>query len=58
MTEENKTMNDDKFVLIGNDAIASEKIIAPRYSYWKSVARVFFRKKLNIFLIIVPLCCR
>ena len=52
MTEENKTMNDDKFVLIGNDAIASEKIIAPRYSYWKSVARVFFRKKLNIFLII------
>ena len=51
MTEENKTMNDDKFVLIGNDAISSEKIIAPRYSYWKSVARVFFRKKINIFLI-------
>ena len=44
-------MNDDKFVLIGNDAISSEKIIAPRYSYWKSVARVFFRKKINIFLI-------
>ena len=52
MTEETKTMNNEKFVLIGNDAIASEKIIAPRYSYWKSVARVFFRKKLNIFLII------
>lgn len=52
MTEETKTMNNEKFVLIGNDAIASEKIIAPRYSYWKSVARVFFRKKLNIVLII------
>ena len=58
----------DKFVIIGNDAISSEKIIAPRYSYWKSVARVFFRKKINIFLIvgfilimlssfIVPLFC-
>ena len=52
MTEQNKPMNDDRFVLIGNDAIASEKIIAPRYSYWKSVARVFFRKKINVFLII------
>ena len=58
----------DKFVIIGNDAISSEKIIAPRYSYWKSVARVFFRKKINIFLIaafilillssfIVPIFC-
>ena len=26
----------------------SEKIAAPRYSYWKSVFRVFFRKKINI----------
>lgn len=53
MTEEGKTMNNEKFVFIGNDAIASEKIIAPRYSYWKSVARVFFRKKLNIVLIVM-----
>ena len=53
MTEEGKTMNNEKFVFIGNDAIASEKIIAPRYSYWKSVARVFFRKKLNIVLIVL-----
>lgn len=26
----------------------SEKIAAPRYSYWKSVFRMFFRKKINI----------
>ena len=52
MTEEGK-MNNEKFAFIGNDAIASEKIIAPRYSYWKSVARVFFRKKLNIVLIVL-----
>lgn len=39
------------FRVIGNNAIASEKIIAPRYSYWKSVFRVFFRKKSNYFLI-------
>ncbi len=64
----NTMNNEEKFVMIGNDAIASEKIIAPRYSYWKSVARVFFRKKINIFLIaafilillssfIVPVIC-
>ena len=33
------------------DMKASEKIIAPRYSYWKSVFRVFFKKKSNYFLI-------
>ena len=33
------------------DAIESEKIIAPRYSYWKSVFRVFFRKKINLVMI-------
>jgi oligopeptide transport system permease protein len=35
------------------DARDSEKIIAPRYSYWKSVFRVFFRKKINIVLIVI-----
>ena len=39
------------FEVVGNDAISSEKIIAPRYSYWKSVFRVFFKKKMNIVLI-------
>lgn len=30
------------------DELASERITAPRYSYWHSVFRVFFRKKINI----------
>ncbi|MBQ7698725.1 MAG: ABC transporter permease [Clostridia bacterium] len=42
---------DDLFVPISQDMIQSEKIIAPRYSYWKSVFRIFFKKKINIFLI-------
>lgn len=41
------------FQFINNDAINSEKIIAPRYSYWKSVFRVFFRKKINIVILAV-----
>lgn len=40
------------FSFVDTDSIQSEKIIAPRYSYWKSVFRVFFRKKINIFLIV------
>ena len=33
------------------DAAAVEKIVAPRYSYWRSVGRVFFSKKSNILVI-------
>lgn len=29
----------------------TEKITAPRYSYWKSVARVFFKNKVNIIML-------
>ena len=29
-----------------NDSLEAEKITAPRYSYWKSVFRVFFKKKI------------
>ena len=29
----------------------SVKITAPRYSYWQSVFRVFFRNKLNIVIL-------
>lgn len=36
-----------------DEVVSSEKIVAPRYSYWKSVFRVFFRKKINIFLLIM-----
>ncbi|MGI6738271.1 MAG: ABC transporter permease [Christensenellales bacterium] len=47
-----KAVNKDElFRFIDNDSIQSEKIIAPRYSYWASVFRVFFRKKTNIVLI-------
>ncbi len=42
----------DLFRFVEIDPNASEKIIAPRYSYWKSVFRVFFRKKINIFLLL------
>ncbi|MBQ6160129.1 MAG: ABC transporter permease [Oscillospiraceae bacterium] len=42
---------EDMFRFIDSNSISSEKIVAPRYSYWKSVFRVFFRKKTNIFLI-------
>ncbi len=49
---ENKNQNlDELFHFIASDAIASEKIIAPRYSYWKSVFRVFFRKKTSIIML-------
>ena len=57
------------FTVVGNDAASSEKIIAPRYSYWKSVFRVFFKHKGNILLIalfvimivsaiVVPMICK
>ena len=41
------------FAPVSNDELASEKITAPRYSYWHSVFRVFFRKKINIFVLVV-----
>ncbi len=31
--------------------LESEKITAPRYSYWQSVFRVFFRKRINIVIL-------
>ncbi len=47
----NVNKNDDLFRFIDRDTAKSEKIIAPRYSYWKSVFRVFFRKKSNWVLL-------
>ena len=35
------------FEFVEENPDAAEKITAPRYSYWKSVFRVFFRKKSN-----------
>ena len=42
---------EELFSRVDNDSLASEKITAPRYSYWHSVFRVFFKKKLNIIVL-------
>jgi len=45
-------MSDEElFAPINHDELESEKITAPRYSYWRSVFRVFFRKKINIIIL-------
>ena len=41
----------DLFTRISNDELSSEKITAPRYSYWQSVFRVFFRNKINVVML-------
>jgi len=53
--EEFENMNEDELFrfLREDEKVSSEKIIAPRYSYWKSVFRVFFKKKSNIFMLFV-----
>ncbi len=44
---------EELFARVDNSDASSEKITAPRYSYWKSVFRVFFRKKINIFVLVL-----
>lgn len=44
---------EELFKPLNHDELESEKITAPRYSYWSSVMRVFFRKKLNIVLLAI-----
>ena len=47
-------MTDEQlFSHVDNSKLESEKITAPRYSYWKSVFRVFFKKKLNTVILII-----
>lgn len=41
------------FAPVNHDELESEKITAPRYSYWQSVFRVFFRKKINIVVLTI-----
>ena len=54
MSEKNINTNSaELFRFIDRDEISSEKITAPRYSYWRSVFRVFFRKKSNIVMLIM-----
>lgn len=47
-------MSDEElFAHYEHDDKEAEKITAPRYSYWKSVFRVFFKNKINIFLLVL-----
>ncbi len=41
------------FSRIDTNSLESETITAPRYSYWQSVARVFFRKKINVVILVL-----
>jgi len=42
---------EELFSHVDHSELESEKITAPRYSYWHSVFRVFFRKKINSFML-------
>ena len=45
--------DDELFAHVDHDTVESEKITAPRYSYWRSVFRVFFKKKINIIVLAI-----
>ena len=51
--EEFGLTDEELFAPVSHDKLASEKITAPRYSYWSSVFRVFFRNKLNIIVLVL-----
>ncbi len=42
---------EELFSAASRDSMESERIAAPRYSYWRSVFRVFFRKRINIVIL-------
>ena len=42
---------DELFSHVDHSSLESEKITAPRYSYWRSVFRVFFHKRINIVIL-------
>lgn len=42
---------EELFSRVDHNDLESEKITAPRYSYWRSVFRVFFRKKTNVVIL-------
>ena len=44
-------LDEELFSRIPQDTLSVEKITAPRYSYWRSVGRVFFHKKINIVVL-------
>lgn len=43
--------DEELFSHVDHSDVESEKITAPRYSYWRSVFRVFFGKKINWFIL-------
>ncbi|MCI8601883.1 MAG: ABC transporter permease [Oscillospiraceae bacterium] len=45
--------DEELFAPVDHSGLESEKITAPRYSYWQSVFRVFFKNKLNIVILVV-----
>lgn len=45
----------DLFQFVKPDAEEAEVIDAPKYSYWRSVAKQFFANKISIFMLIVML---
>lgn len=47
LEEIKKANEDDLFYFVDNNTLMSERITAPKYSYWKSVFRIFFKKKTN-----------
>lgn len=42
---------EELFSRVDHSDLDAEKITAPRYSYWHSVFRVFFKKKINIVIL-------
>lgn len=44
---------EELFAPVDHSDLESEKITAPRYSYWHSVFRVFFKKKINIIVLVI-----
>ena len=49
--EKNNLSDEELFSIFDHSELESEKITAPRYSYWRSVLRVFFRNKVNIVIL-------
>ena len=43
---------EELFAKYDHSLYESEKVTAPRYSYWKSVFRVFFKNKVNIVVLV------
>lgn len=44
---------EELFSRVDHSSLDSEKITAPKYSYWHSVFRVFFKKKINIIILVL-----